>query len=129
MRGRVDKSILEEARADSTATLVDPRAVIDPLYDNRPRFRVQGSEEAIVANPQLVFIRTDQTDEEVDRIVCGLLQLSHNAARNRWIELAQISRGLVGPNDRPLHPSQPQTPLDLLVADDSSLSDIEAGIE
>src|SRR3990170_5344039 len=114
MRSRVDKSIPEEARAPSTAALVDPRAVVDSLYDNRPRFRVQGSEEAIVANPQFVFIRTDQSDDEMDRIVCDLLQPSCSAARDRWIERAQISRGLVGPDDRPLHPSQPQTPLDLL---------------
>ena len=103
--------------------------MVDPFYEDRLGGSVQGRQDAIIANPQLVFVRGYEPNEIASGFRCGSLELPKNSSRDRRVDSGQVAHRLVGPKNRPGHSSQPELPLDVLLGGETPLLNVEPGLQ
>ena len=75
--------------------------MVDPFDKDRPRERVEDSDQAIVSDSKFAFVGPDRPFEESVRVHGGLLELPNDALGNGAVNPTQVTSSCLGPVNRP----------------------------
>jgi len=88
-------------RTSSPPSIVDTRTMVDSLNEDDALSGRENSDQTIVSDSKLVFVRGHQSLEEVRRICCGPLQPRDDPTGDLSIQSVKVKDGCVCPSNRP----------------------------